>query len=485
MTLARGAASGAAWNLATVVAERGLGFAILVVLLRHVSIDAVGVVAIASSITEIGRVITAGGAGEQVIAAPGDRAVEAGAFYAQLLLALPGAALLVAIAPVLAAGFHAPDLGWATRALSLTLLLGCFVIVPSARLVQRFGFRTLSLMSVGSTVCGGAAALALVFTGHDLAALVSQRVVGAAFYAVAASVAARWLPPAPPSRAVLAAALRFNLPLMAAAFVDFIAQSGYVVLVGLRLPIVAVGEFRIAQRLAEVLQEVAVFPAGKVFLPVFVSVRGDHGRRFAVARDLTDALAVGAVGLAAIAGAAARPLVLLMFGARWAHAVPVFALISLAIPSVALYALAKPMLVALRRPGLASAFAVVNAASMAAIALLVAPLGLIPLAAAIAARGLFAGLLLLPALSIGVGRSAWPLVRLFAGPLIALGIARLAAAAALAALPATATLPGELLLSAGIAGAAYLGTLALIARPRLTALARRLGRAFGLVAEAA
>lgn len=316
MTLARGVARGTAWNFATVVVERSLGFAVLVELLRHVNADVVGVVAIASSITEIGRLVTAGGAGEQVIASPGDCAVEAGAFYAQLLLALCGTAVLFAVAPLLAASFHAPSLAWVTQALTLTLLLGCFAIVPSARPVQRLGFRTLGLMSIGWTVCGGAAALTLVFTGHDLAALVSQRVVGAAFYAIAESIAARWHPPPPPSARILFAALRFSLPLMATAFIDYIARSGYIVLVGLRLPIAAVGEFRIAQRLAEVLQEVAVLPVGKVFLPVFVAVRSDASRRFAVARDLTDALAIGAVGLAAVAGAAARPLVLLMFGLR-------------------------------------------------------------------------------------------------------------------------------------------------------------------------
>lgn len=485
MTLARGAARGAAWNFATVIVERSLGFAILVILLRHVSAEVVGVVAIASSITEIGRLVTAGGAGEQVVAAPGDRSVEAGAFYAQLILALGGSALLFAAAPLLAAGFHAPALAWVTRALTLTLLLGCFVIVPSARLVQRLGFRTLGLMSVGSTICGGAAALALIFTGHGLAALVSQRVVGAAFYAVAVSIATRWHPPPPPSARVLVASLRFSLPLMAAAFVDYVARSGYVVLVGLRLPIAAVGEFRIAQRLAEVLQEIAVLPVGKVFLPVFVSVRSDVSRRFAVARDLTDALAIGAVGLAAVAGAAAHPLVLLMFGPRWAHAVPVFAMISLVIPSVALYALAKPMLVALQRPGVASFFAALNAGSIVVIVLLVAPLGLVPLAAAIAARGLLAGLLLLPALSIGVGRSAWPLLRLFAGPLIALGIARLAAALALSALPAAVSLTTELVVAGSVAASAYLGVLALISPARLAAITRRIGRAFGFAAEPA
>lgn len=479
MSLGRGAAHGAAWNLATAIGERSLGFAVLAIVIRHVTVRDVGIVAIASAISEIGRMVTTGGAGEQVVAAPGDQAVEAGAFWAQFLLAVAASAALIAVSPLLARLYGAPSLLWVTRVLSVNIVIGAFLIVPSARLAQRFGFRTLSLMSLGATALGGTAALALVFTGHGIAALLAQRIVGIAFYAGAASITARWRPPAFPPLTVLRSAMRFNIPMMGAAFVDYIAATGYVVLIGIRMPVVAVGQFRIAQRLAEVLQELAIFPASKVFLPVFVAVRHDPGRRFAVAYAMMDALAIGGMAATAVAGAAARPIVVLLFGSRWAHAAPVFAAMSLILPAAAIYAFVNPMLTAQRRPGLVGAFAAANAATVALAAWFASPFGLVALGWTLAARGVLTALLLLPALSIGIGRPAWPLLRLFAAPFAAMVAARLAAAAALAAygkVPAgaPAAVIGPFLISAGVAGAIFLAVMLLAAPKRMTSLAQRL-----------
>ncbi|MCW8307728.1 oligosaccharide flippase family protein [Acidiphilium sp. PA] len=479
MSLGRGAAHGAAWNLMTAVGERGLGFIVLAILIRHVTLRDVGVVAIASALSEIGRMVTTGGSGEQVIASPGDRSVEAGAFWAQMLLALAMAAALFAAAPVLASAYGARPIAWVTRALSVNIVIGAFLIVPSARLAQRFGFRALSLMSLGSTGLGGIVALALVFTGHGLPALIAQRIVGITFYAFAASITARWRPPAFPSWRVVGDAMRFNIPMMGAAFVDYIAATGYVVLIGIRMPVAAVGQFRIAQRLAEVLQELSIFPASKVFLPVFVAVRDEPERRFAVARSLMDVIAIFSLAAAAIAGAVAKPLVVLMFGARWAAAAPVFAAMSLIVPAAAIYAFVNPMLTALRRPVLVSVFAGLNAVTIALAAWFAAPFGLIALAWTLALRGVLTALLLLPALSIGIGRSAWPLLRLFVAPFIALIAARVAAAAAIAAFAGGAALGTRMMVAQFViggffAGAVFLGVLLILAPRRVIALARRL-----------
>lgn len=478
MSLQRGAARSTAWNLLTVLGERSFGFAILVVLLRHVSVQDVGIVALASAISELARMVTAGGAGEQVVASPGDRTVEAGAFWAQMLLALVVTGLLFAIAGPIARYYQASALDWVMRALSLNILLGAFLIVPAARLAQAFRFRALSLMSLGSTMLGGAVALELVFHGYGLAALVVQRMVGIGFYSVAASIAARWHPPRPPRWDALAAALRFNLPMMGAAFVDYLAHTGYVVLVGMRVPVFAVGQFRIAQRLAEVLQELAILPASKVFLPVFVAVRDDQERRYAVASALMDTLAILSLAAAAVSGAVAHPLVVLMFGARWASAAPVFAALSLIVPASTIYAFVKPMLTALRRPGLVSIFAALNAGTIGLAAWFAAPYGLVPLAWALSARGLVVALLLLPALSIGIGQSGWPLLRLMGAPITALVAARLATAAFLHAVAPGIGLLSQLVLGASVAGAVFLLVLMALAPWRLIGMARRLASAF-------
>jgi hypothetical protein len=302
MNLARGAARGAVWNFATVLVERGFGFVILGLLLRVIPAPVVGLIAIASALSDLAGVVASSGAGEQVQASPGDRNVEAGAFWSQFLASLLCMGVLFAAAPAIAGLYGQPELALVLRVMALNVVMTCFLIVPSARLASQFRFKAVGLISLGSTVSGGLVALPLAFTGHGIAALVWQRMVGVGFYALVAAIVARWAPPRLPSLAVLREGFRFSWPLMQAAFVDYIAVTGYVMLVGLRMSVADLGRFRIAQRLAEVLQEIAFMPARKVFMPVFVAVRHDADRRYETTRQMLDLLAMVIFFVSAVCG---------------------------------------------------------------------------------------------------------------------------------------------------------------------------------------
>ncbi len=476
MNLARGAARGAAWGFATVLAERGLGFIVLGLLLRVVPASVVGLIAIASAISDLARLVANSGAGEQVQASPGDMNVEAAAFWSQFLASLLFMALLFALAPGFAALYGQPVLAPVLRIMGLNVLLTAFLVVPSARLATQFRFRTVGLISLGGTVIGGAVALPCAFAGHGVAALVAQRMAGVVFYAVAASTAAGWAPPRPPSWPVLREGFRFSFPLMQAGFVDYIAATGYVMLAGLRMPVVALGEFRIAQRLFEVLQEIAFTPARNVFMPVLVAVRHDSARRFETARQMLDLLSMVIFFVAAVCGAAAKPIVLLMFGPRWAAAVPVFAVLTLMAPAAALYSVVNPLLTSAGRTRLVSRYAWANAATIAAAAWFAAPYGLLALAWALAARGVLGLGLFALALRQGLERQAGAVLRLLILPAAALAAARLAAWAVLRALPGLG-LVAQFGVSVAVAGGAFTLVALVFAPRRMGAMARRLHRA--------
>ena len=476
MDLARGAARGAAWNFVTVLAERSFGFVILALLLRVIPASVVGLIAIASAVSDLARLVANSGAGEQVQASPGDRAVEAAAFWSQFLASLLFMAVLFVLAPWLAGLYAQPVLAAVLRVMALNVVLTAFIMVPAARLASQFRFRAAGLISLASTAGGGLVALPCAYAGHGVAALIAQRTVGILVFAVAAAIAARWVPPRPPSRATLREGFRFSFPLMQAALVDYIAVTGYVMLVGLRMPVAALGEFRIAQRLFEVLQEIAFMPARKVFLPVFVAVRHDPERRFETTQQMLDLLAMVIFLASAVCGAAARPIVLLMFGPRWAAAAPVFAVLTLMAPAAALYSVVNPLLTTAGRTRLVSHYAWLNAATIAAAAWFVAPFGLVALAWALAVRGGLALVLLGMALRQGLARPAGPILRLLLVPGAALIAARLAGWAALAALPGL-TLPLQLALGGAVAAAVF-GLVALALAPRrLRAMSQRLRRA--------
>jgi O-antigen/teichoic acid export membrane protein len=476
MSLARGAARGAAWNFATVLAERGFGFIILGILLRSIPASVVGLVAIASAISDLARMVSNSGAGEQVQARPGDAVVEAGAFWSQGLASVLFMVALFVTAPWIADLYKQPELSLVLRIMALNVFITSFLIVPSARLATAFRFKALGLISLGSTISGGLVALPFAFAGHGVDALIYQRLVGIAFYAIVASVVARWVPPALPSFAVLRESWRFSWPLMQAAFVDYISVTGYVMLVGLRMSVADLGRFRIAQRLIEVLQEIAFLPARKVFMPVFVAVRDDPDRRFEATRQMLDLLSMVIFFVSAVCGAAAKPIVLLMFGTRWEAAVPVFAILTLMAPVTALYGVINPLLTAAGRTGMVSRFAWANAALVLVAVWFFAPYGLTALAWALAGRGVLGIGLFVAALRLGLERPVLPLLRLLALPTAGLVAGRLAAFAALSAMPGL-DLVGQLALGGGVAAAAFALVVLAAAPRRIVGMSTRLHRA--------
>ena len=406
----------------------------------------------------------------------GDRSVEAGAFWSQTIASSALMAVLFIAAPRIAALYAEPRLVLILRVMALNIVLTSFLIVPSARLAVSFRFRALGLISLGSTISGGAVALPVAFAGHSVAALIYQRMVGIAFYAVVAAIVARWRPPRPPPWRVLKASFRFSLPLMQAAFVDYISVTGYVMLVGLRMPIATLGRFRIAQRLVEVLQEVAFLPANKVFMPVFVAVRENSQRRFEATRQMLDLLSIAIFFAASVCGAAAKPIVLLMFGPQWLAAAPVFAIMTLMAPATALYGVIKRLFTAAGRTQLVSVFAWANAGLVMAAAWFASPYGLDALAWALAARGALVVVLVWLALRLGLGRSVLPLLRLLALPFAALITARLAAAVALHAAPGL-SVPAQLGVAAGVSAAVFLAVLLALAPRRIAEMTTRLHKA--------
>jgi O-antigen/teichoic acid export membrane protein len=476
MGLARGAARGAAWSFATVLVERGFGFVILGLLLRVIPASVVGLIAIASAISDLARVVANSGAGEQVQANPGDRAVEAGAFWSQSFASLAFMVLLFGVSPWVARLYAQPELSLVLRVMALNVFLTSFLIVPSARLTTQFRFRAIGLISLGSTVAGGVVALPFAYAGHGVAALVAQRVVGVVFYAGVAAGVARWVPPGLPRFTVLRESFRFSWPLMQAAFVDYISMTGYVMLVGLRMPVESLGRFRIAQRLVEVLQEIAFLPGRKVFMPVFVAVRHDPERQFETTKQMLDMLAMVIFFASAVCGAAARPIVLLMFGPHWAAAVPVFAILTLMAPATALYGVINPLLTAAGRTRLVSHYAWANAVTIMLAVWFAAPFGLSALAWALAGRGVLGVGLFVAALRQGLGRRVGGILRLLVLPCVGLAAARLAAFAVLVLVPGLG-LVGQLALGGGVAAAVFLGVVLGVAPRRMREMSVRLHRA--------
>jgi O-antigen/teichoic acid export membrane protein len=205
-------------------------------------------------------------------------------------------------------------------------------------------------------------------------------------------------------------------------------------------------------------------------------VRHDPARRYETTRQMLDLLSMAIFLASAVCGAAAKPIVLLKFGHRWAAAAPVFAILTLLAPATALYGVINPMLTSAGRTRLVSAFAWANAVTIMAAAWFGAPYGLTALAWALAGRGVLGVALFLAALKLGLDRPVGPMLRLLALPCLALLAARLAAYGVMLHLP-DLPLWQQFFVSAGVAGLVFTAVALALAPRRMLSMTTRLRRA--------
>ena len=266
------------------------------------------------------------------------------------------AALSALAAPLWAAFNDLPELTWVCVALTPMIVLQGLTVVPEAVLRRQLTFRSLALRTLLAAIAGGVVGIGCAVLGLQAWALVAQQLVTGAIGAVVLWAVTDWRP-------------RMRVPTRAVkdlwSFSARSAVGGIGVFLALRLDVlvlgkyfgpVAVGLYRIAGRLPDMIVEVTVRSLQQVSLPELARLQREKD---ALADRLGKMLHAGAVvGLPAlgILAADARPLVALL-GPEWAAAGLAMQLLCV-VGAINVYGLMLgPTLQAVDRPGLNSAFA--------------------------------------------------------------------------------------------------------------------------------
>jgi lipopolysaccharide exporter len=287
MSIARRAASGAAWNLSVGVGVRVLGLVGTLVLTRFLAPAEYGEVAVAAACALVAARVATLGLGTYVIAyrTGPEQTFQAFAFHALAVGASCG--VLVAFREPLSLAVGSPGMARYLPAIALALFLVHLAHVPAATLVRDLRFRAVSLsraageigytfVSVGLAPFMGGAALVL---GHLVRGLCICGLT------MAFAERAKWLHPTRLEWPVSRAMLRFGLPMNGAWVATTVVTYGdRLVVSGLFGPGV-MGEYNIANGLASTPTGHVAEHIGDVLLPSFAKV-GEEQRRSALPRAL-------------------------------------------------------------------------------------------------------------------------------------------------------------------------------------------------------
>ena len=200
--------------------------------------------------------------------------------------------------------------------LSILIVVEGLGIVQHALMERQLDFKRLALRSNLSVLLGGAAGIPLALAGAGVWALVAQQLVLETTLLVMMWLLNPWRPGLRFSRPHARELIGFSVSVFAANLAGFVNRRADALLMGIFWGPVAVGLYRLADRLVDVVLEVTMRPVGLVSLPVLSRLQDDPEKlREAVAKCLRTTLLIAVPVLLVVL--AASDEIVAVLGTEW------------------------------------------------------------------------------------------------------------------------------------------------------------------------
>lgn len=357
MTRVRKLVGGSAWSVGGQVVCQAIGFAVLMLLARHLDARAFGTVAIVVLLLDLTRDVMLAGLPDYLIRKPEwDSSLASGAFWFQLALASVLGLTAVCIGFVLQLNGLA-EIGGASMALAPVYLLEAAAAIPQARLRHELRFAPITLASVVGAITGGIAAVWVVLDGGGFWALVVGRLVGAGASTVITLAASRWRLTIPTLTGV-GPALRFSAKLAGGRVLGAANVKATDLIVGFIGGPALLGAYQIAARPLNLVLQMLLAQFQQIALSALSPL--SIGRQFErTVLDMLGVMALVVFPVAAGIAATSPELIVLAFGEKWGMlGLPTAILMLACIPATISYIL-SPVLVKVDRAGTLLNFTVV------------------------------------------------------------------------------------------------------------------------------
>ncbi len=330
MSVERQFSRGVAWMALGNWVEQAVNFAVFVTLARLLGARDYGLLAMASVFIVLCEQMVRESLSEYLIAHPDPQPEDWNAtFWLLVALGLALAVGLALIAPLAARTYGEPQVTGLIRTLSLSVPIVALNAVPVAILRRELHFRTLSLRAIAGVVLGGVVGIGMALYGFGVWSFVGQWLTLILTNALLAWGAVDWRPGPVPGRAALLEAGHFGAKVLGLRAGEMAATQVPLLLTGALFGPVAAGLYGLAWRLVETLSFLIITPLRQASQSAFAALgRSGPGLAGRLMRDVL--VLAGTVafpfftGLSLLAG----PMVLLIFGAGWAEAAPVLAILA-------------------------------------------------------------------------------------------------------------------------------------------------------------
>ena len=259
--------------------------------------------------------------------------------------------LLALFAEPIAIALGSVEAAPALRILAISVALSGLFVVPSAQLQRDFRQSVIFRTSFVGSIVGSAVLIVLAVGGNGAEAFAWSRVVGQLITGILVIIALSRRYGPGWNRESLSLLLKFGLPLALANLLSQVVANVDYLFVGHTLALRDVGLYTLAFNISSWATSVLSSVLNGIVLPAFSAVRGRNGDVQGTLFLATRSVALVAFPIAALTSGLALPLIVTVYGERWAAAAPVVVILSVYGAAGAIGQLVANLLIASGRTG--------------------------------------------------------------------------------------------------------------------------------------
>ncbi len=317
------------WSVLSKTSTFGLKFVTVPILVRILSPQEFGVVAVAQTVVMFLTMIgSAGLSASLVLEREEDEETVHSVFWINLAVAAAMAACIYIWAGPFAGWLGAEEAAYLLRVMALLVPLQLCGDVAYSLLARRMAFHKDAAWSVFSESAGALTAVCMALLGFGVWSLVAQLFVSAVVRLGGLFYATGYRPRPVLSLAKVGALTRYSLGIMGSEIFNFITFQSPLVVVSRHLGLADAGAYSAANRFSSIPNQVLLAGLMGVLFPVFSHMSGDPRRRSDALMLSTQVSTVVLAPMMFGIWAVAEPGMLLIFGPQWAYAWPVLGLLA-------------------------------------------------------------------------------------------------------------------------------------------------------------
>lgn len=317
------------WSALEITARYGVQFVVMILLARLLTPADFGLIAMLLVFTAFAALLVDGGFGTALVQRQHTNDDDETTVF--LTAVGTGAAVAVALwlaAPAIAAFYAQPALTPLMHVLVLVLPLGGLAAVPDALLTQRLDFRARANAEVVASLCSGVVAVVLAWRGFGVWSLVWQAITAIGLRAVTLWMLSGWRPRGRFDIACFRSLFSFGGYMLMANMLNTLSVRLQSLMIGRMFDSRALGFYTLAQNTQQAPAQFMSGVLNRVGLPVFSTV-ADEPAKLVGALRLSLRVSVFVfvpcmVGIAVVA----KPLIAVLYGARWTPAAPLLSILA-------------------------------------------------------------------------------------------------------------------------------------------------------------